>query len=55
MRDAIIDSVVSSQQLAGVPVTREMAEQAFEDSLKRPLPDIGGRERIVVDSRRLLA
>lgn len=41
-RESIIQSVISSQALSGVHVTREMAEAAFERAFRRPLPDIGG-------------
>lgn len=39
--DAIMRAVLSSQALAGVPVSREVVEAAWEAVKDEPLPDIG--------------
>lgn len=39
-RDAIISSVIASQALAGVPISREAAERVMDEELCMPLPNI---------------
>jgi hypothetical protein len=41
-REAVIDSVVSSQRLSGVDLPRAEVERLYDEVSKEPLADIGG-------------
>lgn len=38
----VLDSIVASQALAGIPVTLDQADRTLDALEGRPLPDIGG-------------
>jgi hypothetical protein len=40
-RETIVDSIVGSQQMEGVPATHELAREAVEEAFRLPLRPIG--------------
>jgi FKBP-type peptidyl-prolyl cis-trans isomerase (trigger factor) len=39
-KDALIRSMISSMQLEGIEISREVADRALERALRRPVPEI---------------